>query len=305
MNDFHESLRQEAELHADRAFDYIPNDYISGVEGRPGHEKCSEWAIARQAYIHGAQAALNLLGRSATSEGHPPRVKVRLGPSGCAVGAESEKDFGYEKANPLLFKEYLSKIEHQSLRAADLLEIKNWKLNYDHCLQLKDAALMELSQEREARKANSAEISELTRKGESLCNQNGTLLMEIHAEREARKLDSVEIETLKKIIEILEEPYISGDREISKFLNAKLDAEREKNAKLSLELENLRKFRDAAKLDERTWQDVACDKNDKLKTERKKNAKLTAALEGIASCKSNYPGDCPDIAQKALAEAGK
>lgn len=147
--------------------------------------------IIQAAKDFGAQAALNLLGRSATSEGHPPRVWhdiQKIGDAAIHFGVSCEEwggvmSFSFEEENDYT-EEYLSLSEHQALRAADLLEIKNWKLNYDHCPQLKDAALMELSQECEARKLDSAEISELTRKGESLCNQNGTLLIEIHAERE-------------------------------------------------------------------------------------------------------------------------
>ena len=37
---------------------------------------------------------------------------------------------------------------------------------------------------------------------------------------------------------------------------------------------------------------------------RKRAERAEAALREIASCKSHHPGDCPDIAQKALASSG-
>lgn len=143
--------------------------------------------IIQAAKDFGAQAALNLLGRSATSEGHPPRVYAN-------EDINEGLDFFEWDLNDTGGPKYLSLSEHQALRAADLLELEHAAAmllkqtetieQLRHELKMGHGCAELLSQEREARKGDSAEISELTRKGESLCNQNGTLLIEIHAERE-------------------------------------------------------------------------------------------------------------------------
>lgn len=45
----------------------------------------------------------------------PPRVKVRLSSTGCAMGAESERDYRYGAIDVMSYENYISMKEHENL----------------------------------------------------------------------------------------------------------------------------------------------------------------------------------------------
>lgn len=143
MKDFQERVRQEADKYAGKNSAII----VEGIE----------------TFEAGAQAALNILGASA-SEGDLPRDDVCCcGDS--MVGHANSMESGHMPVSGLEYYIHRLKAEHEALRAADLLELEKarehaevWKKQYTYEWGFRKQIEKELCQEREARKGDIAEL---------------------------------------------------------------------------------------------------------------------------------------------------
>lgn len=195
MTDFHESLRQEAEKRC-RERTAHQEEYVN--ESRVGD------------VLFGAQAALNLLGRSATSEGHPPRVwlEPHVPEKGATFEAHNSHTTATYTKRYAEQQEFCAVSEMQSLRAADLLEIE----------RIKNRKCGECS----------------THLAQSMSDHKA-----LSQAREARKGDSAEIERLKTALEANRANNEVFRSAMAADWHAELTAEREKSARLTAALEKI------------------------------------------------------------------
>lgn len=117
-----------------------------------------------------------------------------------------------------------------------------------------DAEYAPLSELIAARAAHAAEVEQLTKERNAALDMHGEYkeksetrrigrdraVADLNAEREVRAKAEAELEQLRECVRLLSEPFEEKDREISKFLNGKLAAERERTRKLRFVLSTLK-----------------------------------------------------------------